>query len=370
MSSMCPVRWRPKCLAVFAVAVSLLAASGRSSARHGGIHQTAARDRADSCRAFDRDQPAVQRAIRRGFDNWLGERGIVVWPGIHQRHAVQRARRPAHAARSTRASFDGILTVDLGQARGSAGAQLLRQLLPDPQHRPHPARLRRRPQHHRGDRGGADDAACRSCGSNRSSPAARPASRFGQLTADSEFFFSDLSLDVPAKRLADHCGRQPAERGRRLSALDAGRPAQGRSDRECFVAAWLCSTAIPPGPGAGDEQLRNRYGLNFRVQRSSRSSIGEAQFQRNFGKKDDKVSPRTLRLGGWGHFGQFDDQRFAIDGTLLADPAGSGEAIRHRGNSGIYAVIDQQLYRLEGRRPAQRYFGVHAACRSARPTAT
>ena len=56
----------------------------------------------------------------------------------------------------------------------------------------------------------------------------------------------------------------------------------------------------------------------------------------------------TLKLGGWGHFGQFNDQRFANDGALLADPAGSGVPLKHRGNSGLYAVIDQQLYRPKG----------------------
>ena len=102
----------------------------------------------------------------------------------------------------------------------------------------------------------------------------------------------------------------------------------------------------PAGPGPGDEQLRNRYGLNFRVS-DPPFVIGEAQFQRNIGKKDEGLAT-TLKLGGWGHFGQFDDQRFAVGGTLLADPAGSGVPIKHRGNNGLYAVIDQQLYRPKG----------------------
>ena len=102
----------------------------------------------------------------------------------------------------------------------------------------------------------------------------------------------------------------------------------------------------PAGPGPGDEQIRNRYGLNFRVN-DPPFVIGEAQFQRNIGKKDEGLAT-TLKLGGWGHFGQFDDQRFAIGGALLADPAGSGVPIQHRGNYGLYAVIDQQLYRPKG----------------------
>ena len=104
--------------------------------------------------------------------------------------------------------------------------------------------------------------------------------------------------------------------------------------------------AIRPGRGSGDEQIRNRYGLNFRVN-DPPFVIGEAEFQHNMGKTDKGLAT-TLKLGGWGHFGQFNDQRFAIDGVLLADPAGSGVPIQHRGNYGIYAVIDQQLYRPNG----------------------
>jgi porin len=102
----------------------------------------------------------------------------------------------------------------------------------------------------------------------------------------------------------------------------------------------------PAGPGPGDEQLRNRYGLNFRVS-DPPFVIGEMQFQHNMGKKDAGLAT-SLKLGGWGHFGQFNDQRFAIGGGLLADPYGVGVPIRHRGNNGLYAVIDQQLYRPKG----------------------
>ena len=123
----------------------------------------------------------------------------------------------------------------------------------------------------------------------------------------------------------------------------------------------------PAGPGPGDEQLRNRYGPNFRVQ-DPPFVIGEAEFQRNHGKQDKGLAT-TLKLGGWGHFGQFNDQRLANDGTLLADPAGSGMPIRHRGNDGIYAVIDQQLYRPKDGDAAQRHFGLQRACRSALQTA-
>src|SRR5262249_35410723 len=75
--------------------------------------------------------------------------------------------------------------------------------------------------------------------------------------------------------------------------------------------------------------------------------IGEAQFRRN-GDKQDTGLATTIKLGAWGHLGQFDDMRFAADGSLLADPSGSGFPRRHRGNIGVYGVFDQQLYRPKG----------------------
>jgi len=102
----------------------------------------------------------------------------------------------------------------------------------------------------------------------------------------------------------------------------------------------------PAGPGPGDEQIRNRYGLNFRV-RDPALTIGEAQFRTNH-HKDDTGLARTLKLGGWMHFGNFADQHIASDGSLLADPSGSGTAAMRRGNFGVYGVIEQQLYRPSG----------------------
>src|SRR5262249_27018258 len=61
----------------------------------------------------------------------------------------------------------------------------------------------------------------------------------------------------------------------------------------------------PAGPGPGDEQVRDRFGTNFRVQ-DPPFFIGEAEFQRNY-RKEDKGLASRLVLGAWGHTGQFDD---------------------------------------------------------------
>ncbi len=47
----------------------------------------------------------------------------------------------------------------------------------------------------------------------------------------------------------------------------------------------------------------------------------------------------------WKHYGSFDSQRFTAEGLSIADPAGSGIPAKLRGNYGIFAVVEQVLYR-------------------------
>ncbi len=102
----------------------------------------------------------------------------------------------------------------------------------------------------------------------------------------------------------------------------------------------------PAGPGLNDPQERNRYGLNFRVQ-DPPLVIGEAQFKYNQ-DKDARGLPGTLKLGAWAHTGRFDDLRYGTDGLPLASPLSNMMPVRHRGDYGVYGVIDQQIYRLPG----------------------
>jgi porin len=93
----------------------------------------------------------------------------------------------------------------------------------------------------------------------------------------------------------------------------------------------------------GDPQNRNRYGLNFRVQDPA-FVITEGQYRYNQEKGAAGLAG-TVKLGAWGHFGRFDDQRFDTSGLSLADPSSTGAPALHRGNLGVYAVIDQQIWR-------------------------
>jgi porin len=169
--------------------------------------------------------------------------------------------------------------------------------------------------------------------------------RIGQLVADNEFFFSDLSnmflqTDWPTITAVNLPGGAPAYP---LSTPGARVKYDYNKDTSFLLAVF---NGDPAGPCAGDPDTCNRHGLNFRL-RDPAFIIGEAQFRTNRGK-DDSGLARTLKFGGWTHIGQFNDQRYANDGTLLANPAGSGVPLQHRGDFGIYGIIDQQIYRPRG----------------------
>ena len=100
----------------------------------------------------------------------------------------------------------------------------------------------------------------------------------------------------------------------------------------------------PAPPGSGDPQIRDRNGTAFRTDGNS-LSFAELRY------KTDPDEPDSLstvyRLGGWYHSGRFADQRFDINGGLLASPSSSGIARQHRGDFAFYGIVDQVLWRRE-----------------------
>lgn len=171
--------------------------------------------------------------------------------------------------------------------------------------------------------------------------------RVGQLAADSEFFFADLSTmflqsDYPTASAANQPGGGPAyplsTPGARLR-FDLG----AKKDTTLLFAVF---NGDPAGPCTGDPDTCNRYGLNFRM-RDPALLFGEAQFRWNQGK-DDRGLATQLKFGGWQQLGQFNDQRYDTNGIPLASPISNGVPLQHRGDWGIYGVIDQQLYRPLG----------------------
>ncbi len=173
----------------------------------------------------------------------------------------------------------------------------------------------------------------------------KAAIRVGQLAVDNEFFFTDTALmflqsDWPTITAQNLPSGGPAYP---LTTPGARLKLEPNKDMTFLFAVF---NGDPAGPGTGDPDTRNRYGLSFRVQ-DSPLLISEAQFRSNQAKEDHGLA-QTIKLGVWGHLGTFADQRFSSDGNLLASPASNGAPLQHRGDWGIYGAIDQQLYKLPG----------------------
>lgn len=169
--------------------------------------------------------------------------------------------------------------------------------------------------------------------------------RAGQIAADVEFLYSDLSVmflqsDFPTISALNLPGGGPA-----FPLATPGIFLQIEPNDRFNLRAALFNGQVAP-PGAGDEQVRNRYNTNFRVSDPG-LIFAEARLQTNQAE-DAPGLARILRLGGWAHLGRFEHSQRATDGGLLADPASSGVPLRRRGTGGLYAVLDQQLWRPAG----------------------
>lgn len=100
----------------------------------------------------------------------------------------------------------------------------------------------------------------------------------------------------------------------------------------------------PAGPGLNDPQQRDRNGLKFRT-RDPAFAVGELQYKYGDDKAADSLSG-VVKIGAWNHFGRFADTRYGLDGLPLASPLSSGAQRLIRGDSGVYGIVDQQVYRL------------------------
>jgi porin len=167
--------------------------------------------------------------------------------------------------------------------------------------------------------------------------------RFGQMAADSEFLatkytdvFTNSSLGWPAITAVDLPAGGPSPP---LAAMGARLYGKLSDDITLLTAVFDGNSA---GPGTDDPQQRNRYGLNFRVN-DPPLVLTELQYAwKSVGGVPHL--PGTLKLGGWRHFGAFDDLQHSNDGLSLADPASSGTPRSFSGDNGLYVVVEQRLY--------------------------
>lgn len=168
--------------------------------------------------------------------------------------------------------------------------------------------------------------------------------RAGQQAADVEFFDSetdDLFINGTFGWPAIKASNLPAGGPAPPIAVPGIRVKAALSDQVTLFGAVF--NGDPSGPGDQDPQLRDHHGLAFRVN-DPPWVIGQVRF--NY---DIDIGGRPLAgnftPGAWKHYGSFDSQRFTAEGLSIADPDGSGIPAKLRGNYGIFAVIEQVLYR-------------------------
>ncbi|MGE0563418.1 MAG: carbohydrate porin [Pseudolabrys sp.] len=176
--------------------------------------------------------------------------------------------------------------------------------------------------------------------------------RIGQLAADDEFLTSttagglingtfgwasitaaNLPSGGAAYPLATPGARLQVNFNERISALVgvfSGDPA-GRS---CYDA----------DPNANPQEC-NKHGTRFQFNDGA-FWIGELQYQVNQGKAAKGLAA-AYKLGVWYHSGRFADQRNGIDatGATVSLATSPPTTLYHRGNWGVYGVVDQMVWR-------------------------
>ena len=171
--------------------------------------------------------------------------------------------------------------------------------------------------------------------------------RAGQLGIDVEFLTSDYAANfinasfgwpgLPSADLPDGGPAYPL-------STPAARVKYVANERLSFLAAVF--DGDPAGPCAQEKQVCDPSGTNFRVS-DPPLAIAEAHYRYNRGEGAGGL-PGTLKLGAYGHFGRFADDRFGSDGRSLAVSGSDGMPVEHFRNGAFYGILDQQIYRVPG----------------------
>src|SRR3954465_2804053 len=138
--------------------------------------------------------------------------------------------------------------------------------------------------------------------------------KLGQLAADSEFFntkytdvLTNASMGWPAITSVDLPSGGPSPP---LAALGT-RLLVNVSDSLSGLGGVFDGNQAGPGPD--DPQQRNRHGVNFRMN-DPPLVLGQIQYSWNNSKGDPNLAG-SFKLGGWRHFGTFNDLRLASNGV-------------------------------------------------------
>ncbi|MGH7784445.1 MAG: carbohydrate porin, partial [Candidatus Binatia bacterium] len=177
--------------------------------------------------------------------------------------------------------------------------------------------------------------------------------RIGQLTADNEFFISDYGYNLHINSTFGwpviFASDLPGGGGPNYPLATPGVRLKVAPADQLVLLAGLYN-GDPAGSGfTGTLEIKDPAGINFRLQ-DPPLMMAEAQYKYNQDNTAHGLAG-TIKLGGWYHFGKFDDEHFDIDGKSLADPSSNGVARTHNGDYGVYGVVDQMLWRSQGDDP-------------------
>jgi porin len=168
--------------------------------------------------------------------------------------------------------------------------------------------------------------------------------RIGQIALDDEFYISQYSANFINSTFG--CPDILS------TDLPSGGPCYpfavpGVRVRVAPITGLTFSTAVfngnPAPAGPGDPQVRNSSGTNFLI--GEGGSLALAELAYSFDAEPDLPNPPSdVKLGAWYHTADFPDLRRDTLGLSLADPTSSGIAAQHRGNFGLYMVLDKTLW--------------------------
>ncbi len=182
--------------------------------------------------------------------------------------------------------------------------------------------------------------------------------RIGQQSLDQEWMvstsallFVNTSFGWPEVPSADLPGGGPAYPLSTPGARVRWRPVNALAIQLGAFAPspFNMANAAAQASGANPQQL-DPAGASFPLFRHGALLLAELQYTNPALGGMVSAAARqplaaTWRLGVWYDSEQFVDVRFANDGRVLADPASDRSQRLHRGNLGVYGVVDKMIWR-------------------------
>jgi porin len=168
--------------------------------------------------------------------------------------------------------------------------------------------------------------------------------KVGQLAADAEFiisegggYFLNGTWGWPQIAAENNPNGGPAY----PLATPGVRVAVAPSEKiNLMLAVYNGDPAPQCNKAGGDPQRCNDHGLDFELD-DDPLLMAEGAYSYDLG-----ALPGVIKVGGWNHFGTFEDQRVDVGGELIGITGNAGRPLEH--DWAIYGIIDQLIWRVPG----------------------